>query len=208
MKFSPRLMGVLAAGLVGASSQLGAQAQVRFAGATYGCFYDVPATSCTPTTTASDFFLTFTQGTFNALTSPTGFLGLGGTTNNLGSMALTASTASYTGKFLLEVLFSLPTLTPSNAVYTAAVLGDVYQGNGGVNISFSSPQTFAFNGPDYNGTFTLSVNNISINPNNSPQVVSGFITTSVAPEPGTTALFATGLVGLIPMVRIKRRKLG
>lgn len=207
MKFSPRVWGVLAAGLVGAGGQLGAQ-QVAFAGSTYGCFYTSPATTCAPTSSATDFFLTFTQGTFNALTSPNGLLSLGGATNNLGTMSLGGSPAKYTGKFLLEVMFALPTLTSSNAVYTAAIYGNVYNtAFGGVNIIFQGPQTFAFNGPTYTGTFDLTVNNIDMNPR-SPQVISGFITTSVAPEPGTTALLATGLVSLLPMARIKRRKLG
>ncbi|MGH7617074.1 MAG: hypothetical protein ACREPM_07600, partial [Gemmatimonadaceae bacterium] len=171
MKFSPRVWGFLVLGLAVSSSQLGAQNQVRFAGATYGCFYDTPATTCLPASPVTDMFLTFTQGTFDALTSPTGFLGLGGPTNNLGTMTLGTGTATYTGKFLLDVVFALPSVTSSTSLFTAALVGDVFRGDGGVDISFQdSPQTFNFDGPDYSGQFTLTVNDVSLNPNNGPQV--------------------------------------
>jgi hypothetical protein len=206
MKFSPRVWAVVAAGLIGTGSQLGAQ-QVPFAGATYGCFITGSATSCNPTASATDLFLAFAQGTFNTVTAPDGTLNLNTAANNLGTMTLGNTPASYSGKFLLQIIFALPTLTSSNAVYMAAIFGRVLpNGFGGVNIIFQNPtQTFAFNGPQYTGTFDLTVNNIDMN-TQGPRMVTGFITTSVAPEPGTTALLATGLMGLVPMARMRRRK--
>jgi hypothetical protein len=79
--------------------------------------------------------------------------------------------------------------------------------NGGVNIHFDNyPQVFSFNGPDLAGSFTMNVADVNLTPGQSAVPVTAFIKTTVTPEPGTTALFATGLAGLVPMIRLRRRK--
>jgi hypothetical protein len=128
--------------------------------------------------------------------------------NNFGSFFLGGGAASYTGQnFLLQVLFTLPTVPNPGAVFTASVVGSVVSvGNGGADILFNNaPQGVPFTGSDKSGVLTVNVYDVYMNQGFNTET-DGFIHTSVAPEPGTTALFATGLMSLIPMARIKRRK--
>jgi hypothetical protein len=211
MRITHRILGLAVVGTLGLGAPVAAQ-QVHFAGTTAGCFYTT--VSCTPGGLGDNVGgLSFFNGFFNAWTSTSGFLGIGnfpGDANTLGSFLLNGTTADYSGSnFLLQVVFSLPTVTPNNTIYTAALLGDVESnGVGGVNIHFSNPGTvYPFSGPDNTGTFTLSVADVNLTPGRLDAVaVTGFIRTTVTPEPGTTALFATGLAGLIPLVRLRRRK--
>jgi hypothetical protein len=212
MKLLHRIAGLAFLGAMGASGVLQAQ-KVDFKGSTGGCFYI--SGSCTASTSASEYFLQFTGGTFDATTTSSGILGIGSapnSPNNFGSFSLGASPAEYDGtNFLLKILFDLPTVTSSNTVYEAAVLGSVdVGGDGGIYIHFAdSPQVFTFNGPTYGGQFSLALNDISVTPGtleaNTPVAVSGFIRTTVTPEPATVGLFALGLLGLVPMARLRRR---
>lgn len=211
MKFSHPLLVLALAGTFGTSSQLYAQ-KVHYQGMTAGCFYTTD--TCTPGSNDTAGGLTYTQGFFDAWTSTSGFLGLGSganLANNLGSFMLGSTPFDYSStNFLLQVIFTLPTVTPSNIVYSASLLGDVETlADGGVNIHFDNrPQIFSFKGPDYDGTFTMNVADVNLTPGagQAGVPVTAFIKTTVTPEPGTTALFATGLAGLIPMVRLRRRK--
>jgi hypothetical protein len=204
MKLSPRMWSVLALSLFG--TQLEAQV-IPVAGSTLGCFFQAPAVTCTPTATATDLFLTFTQGTFNGFTDQTGFFGLSTPPNSLGTLSLTGGTASYSGRFLLQVLFTLPTVPAPGAVFSASVFGNVVNNaSTGVYVLFdNAPQGVPFQAPGFSGTLDVNVYSIGMNTNETVPI-EGFIHTSIAPEPGTTALVATGLMGLIPMARIKRRK--
>jgi hypothetical protein len=206
-------------GVFAFSTKASAQS-IEFAGTTAGCFYTT--TVCDPVGGDQVMFLKYVSGTFDQSTSTSGVavIGSGGTSgSNLGYFQLGSTADLYTGEqFLLEIMFSSPLLLGPNAVYSAAVVGTVQQNDGttggGVNIQFGSAQTFAFDGPDYTGTFTMKVNNLSVSPgtleNDGGVPVAAFITTKVTgvvatPEPGTTALMATGLIGLVPIARRRRR---
>lgn len=212
MKVTHRVLGLVAAGIVGASSQLGAQ-QINFQGASLGCFYQ--GSSVLPCTT-SLYFLQYVGSTFD-VTTLNGKASVGsnatpnapgGNVNNLGSFALQAQDADYdNGHFLLDVFFSAPISGP-NQLFTASLDGSVNRNaDGGVNITFSpSTHTYAFFYDDVVGTFDLTVNDVSVSPTGSPVALTGKINVTATPEPGTTALFATGLAGLVPAFRMRRRK--
>lgn len=209
MRFSRQLFALAFAGTLGAAGRLEAQ-NVHYQGTTAGCFYTT--TPCTPDSDDSVMGLSFTSGFFDAWTSTAGFLGLGSganVANNLGTFMLNSTQFDYSStNFLMQVIFTAPTVTTSNVIYTASLLGDVEAlANGGVNIHFDNyPQVFSFNGPDLAGSFTMNVADVNLTPGQSAVPVTAFIKTTVTPEPGTTALFATGLAGLVPMIRLRRRK--
>jgi hypothetical protein len=206
-------------GLVAMTSRASAQS-IEFAGTTAGCFYTT--TVCNPTGGDQVMYLKYVTGQFDQYTSNPGgiaVLGSGGLTgSNLGYFQLGRTSDVYTGEqFLLKIMFSSPLLTGPNAVYTAAVVGTVTNAGvtgGGVNIQFGPAQTFAFDGPNYTGSFTMKVGDVSVSPGTLESgggvPVAAFITTNITgvtatPEPGTTALLATGLIGLVPLARRRRR---
>ena len=205
MRIAGRTLGLVVAAMF-TSAQLQAQS-IEFKGSTGGCFY--VGSTCSAT---SFGFLSFTGGAFDKWTTSAGNATLSGA-NSLGVFSLGAGTYDYTGAtFLLNVFFELPTLADPNVIYEAALLGDVEQGDGGVNIHFASSPVFYFNGPDYSGSFTLSVADVNLDPVLAAKAgATGFIqssvnTPTVTPEPATMVLMATGFVGLVPAVRRRRRK--
>lgn len=215
MKVVHRALGLVAAGLFGVTGTLQAQ-EIQFQGSTKGCLYASWESGCTPSASSSLLFLSFVNSTFD-VTTVDWQAGIGSSSgtpniNNLGSFAVTGDPATYNGAhFLLDVVFSLPTITSSPSVFSAAVRGSVRAvANGLVKIQFDPGfQSFDFEGDGQKGTFMLSVNDVSLTPGASAAALTGDIeVTSLTstPEPATTALLATGLAGLIPVVRMRRRK--
>lgn len=226
MKFTHRLVGVAAAGLILGAGSLSAQS-LQFQGTTSGCFTtsNFSGPSCPTTSTlAFDQFLGFAGGSFNQMSSNTnpGFTAIGTDptkpTSNFGYFGVLSVPADYTGDiFRLSISFQNPLNVSPDAVFEAVLFGNVgWRGDGGVDISFNSPATFSFSGPQYSGTFDLYIDDVSVQPTTlldvNPVAVTGFIESHVTgnvtatPEPGTIALMATGLIGLVPVARMRRKK--
>lgn len=202
------------------------QAQTLFQGNTFG-----PAGGTfTSTGTNVNQGLSFAGNDFTVTTAPLAgqqVAGVGSvlsTVNNLGLFtldALTPTTILPGETFNLAVTFTVPTITTPGgnpATFTAAVTGTVvpildpldpsFPAAGGafvVNFANTSPQPIAFvTAGGQQGTFTLSVNNLSITPG-STVPVTGTITANYVPEPGSLALL---LPGLLPVgLALRRRKL-
>ena len=188
-------------------SATAANAAINFSGSSQGCFN----AACSPASTAMDDGLTFTGGTFNLFDSA-GFVGLGGTTNNLGVFSLSTASADYTGDlFTLVVNFVTPSGTsPSAGNFSAVLQGNVSDlPGGGVYINFdNTPEIFTF---DNGGSFKFWVNDVSLSPGGANQVMNGTINvlTRPLPEPGTWALMILGFgaIGLTMRRRGRRTTL-
>lgn len=213
MKAAHRVLGLVAAGFFGISGTAQAQ-EIEFRGSTSGCLYASGAPVCALGASSSLLFLTYVSSTFD-VTSLDGLASIGSSlrpnVNNLGSFSVTGDAASYTGAhFLLGVLFSLPTITSSPSVFSAAVKGSVAAlANGSLKITFDPGEVFGFESDGQEGSFVLSVNNVSMTPGDGAVSLTGDIevtSLTATPEPATTALLATGLAGLVPVVRMRRRK--
>lgn len=192
-------IGAAALVAVPASAQV-----VHFQGSTKGCF----GASCTATTVANDDGgilsggLTFTGGTFNQSTDPTGFLGVGGATDNLGAFYLGNNGHNYNGDmFTLLVNFTLP--GSASGTFDAMLHGIVTSGTAGsVFLDFdNTPQTFNYNG----GSFTLTVNDVSVSSNGLGQILSGQI--QAVPEPATWAMMLLGFGAIGAAMRRRRVRL-
>jgi hypothetical protein len=211
------LVGIAALGFAPA-----ARAQnVEFAATSKGCFYTVVI--CVPTAVADLFGgaplggLTYHGGTFDDFTnglSPNS-LSIGGHVSNFGwfDAGNGVHSPAANQKFLLETTFTTPFLVGSpTVVFHSAVTGGVsmFHGNpiGGYDVGLNADgiQTFQYLGPDFNGTFTIEVESIHATHGGLHQDISGLIVTNATatPEPATVGLFATGLIGLIPLARRRR----
>jgi len=199
---------ILALGALLALATPAAAQQTQVTGSTSGCF----TFGCVPSSSATVGGLTFNGTTFNDLTSSTGFLGLGGAVNNLGSYTLLNSpTFDYTGTaFTLNVAFTAPATVPGSTDFHALLQGEVNpNGSGGVQVSFLT-HDFAFNFADANSptnVLQLHINDVAINPDQT-NYGSGYIQVATGlAVPGPLA--GAGLVplfGWLGMVAWRRRR--
>ncbi len=126
--------------------------------------------------------------------------------NNLGSLTLNMTNATYNGNtFQLKVTFTAPvTITGgTTATFTDILTGSVSNNLGGVFVDFdNTPQTFVFSNAGAIGSFTMAVNDLSIAPGNSSSITAHVTGSQTAvPEPTALAGIGCGLLGLFGMRR-------
>jgi hypothetical protein len=206
-----RRMGPVVLALALAASGIGSAAEVTFTGATKGQFNNIGGFGCG----TSLQLLTYSCQTFS-VTTLGGFAAFGGgsTADALGQFTLAAnnSSQSYAGNtFQLEIDFTSPggIFGGQSKLYTANLIGQVLDIQGGIKIDFdNSPMTFGFNDGVNAGSFTLTVNDVSITAPGDGQTaivpVTGVITSATqtsVPEPATYLLSGLGLISVILLRR-------
>jgi len=207
----PFAMSIALLAIIGIGQGIARADEITVAGSTAGGF-----NAQTLGTNNMLMGLTFNSSTFNETTS-NNFLALGGDANpaanfnNLGSFTLANTTNVYNGNnFNLRVTFTLPTgISGSNsATFSAMLVGSVTStSTGGVFVDFSqTPANFTFSNASGSGSFTLMINDVSINPGRTASITGNITGSQTAiPEPATMLLLGTGLAGVASRVR-KRRK--
>jgi len=199
---------VVIAGTAVALGSLSAAAQtVTFS--TSGAF----SGACTGTSCAfGGFTLTFAPVGSNSFFS--------GSLVDLGSFATQCVTCTpgATVNFPSGVTFTLTVNQTSPSAGTGSFSGSV-SGTLAFDPSFSSlvwtplPSSLTLGTPGLTGTYAIvldNTGNFNIAPptsdaNPNPSVVKAFVTTTTTPEPSTVALMATGMFGLVPAIRRRRR---
>jgi hypothetical protein len=190
------------ASLALASTALIAQPAIaqEFKGTAQGCF---TTTTCSPSGGSTFSGLTYTPGAFDLFTDSHGHIGVGGTSNNLGSFSLNATPQDYGGEFFdLLVTFTLPTGTsPNPTTLTATLTGQIVDStSGGVTIDFNN-NWLSFNSDA--GPFLFSVNDVSVSPDSRIQILSGQI--QALPEPATWGMMLLGFGGIGFAMRRRRQ---
>ena len=210
-------VGFVGVGIVGAalaaSPAIGHAEEVFFAGSTRGAF-----NGGAPNASATLLGLTYDGSTFQGTTS-NGFLSVGNEANpgsnfnNLGSFTLSAAPQSYVGNtFQLMVTFTAPAgiTGGQSTTFSSMLVGSVASmNNGGVLVDFDNGvRTYTFSNGATNGTFTFSVNDVSINPGKSVEVTGQILsaTQTTVPEPASMTLLATGLAGMAAAKRRRRKQ--
>jgi hypothetical protein len=216
MRVTHRVASLLAVGMIGLGSTAGAQVTYS----TTGFFTGTNSSVCTSTSSATaatiatctggaivPFTLVFRGLTATNVTGPIDFGTLDLTATGPGSLTLSP------GQLFFNLIVTQTTPGPTGSVTPVGGLtGSIT--SGGVNSSTliwtPTPTTFSINGAQYAFNFDASGPAsgigyvIPLDQTGIPSTaLKGSVTTT--PEPGSIALFATGLAGLIP-VAIRRRK--
>ena len=199
MGFATKIATAAAFAVMTAASA-SAQQSVTFS--TTGCFAGTPTSGCT--NSSADGFFSFTGAGSSSYSLTSGVA----QTVNLGLFGVTGPNtgSGVNDNFNLWLAFTNP---PGVTQNDAATVSGKLQGANSVTLDFANnglQNVFTYGD---GGTLQLSVADHVFPSEGSAQLqgtllyTAGTITST--PEPGSMALLATGLVGLVPMVRRRRK---
>jgi PEP-CTERM motif len=196
VKFA-HILGGIAMAITVASAP--AHAAIVYTGSTTGCFSGCGVDSNFLTSVSDSGGLNFVGRTFT---------GQAGPTLDLGTLSLQATkdVNPVSDDFLLKVVFSEP--GSGSSTFDAVLTGSINHGSqGNVLINFGSAQTVSFSG----GSFSLLVDDITLNADNIGDPITGHISSVVinpaVPEASTWAMMILGFAG-IGFFAYRKRKNG